>query len=65
MTKTKPNTRRQARDKDDVYVKDPNSPRRFKSSYMFFSTQMHPELRAEMVKTGASEKVSHFECLDF
>lgn len=34
------------------YKKAPQAPRRFKSSYMFFSTKKHKEIRAELTKKG-------------
>ena len=34
------------------YKKAPEAPRRFKSSYMFFSTVKHKEIRAELTKKG-------------
>jgi hypothetical protein len=40
------------------YKKAPNAPRRFKSSYMFFSTQKHKEIREERAKAGDDPKVS-------
>lgn len=40
------------------YKKAPNAPRRFKSSYMFFSTQKHKEIREERAKQGEDPKVS-------
>lgn len=40
------------------YKKPPQAPRRFKSSYMFFSTVKHREIRAELEKEGKMEKVS-------
>ncbi|KAG7343683.1 HMG high mobility group box-containing protein [Nitzschia inconspicua] len=38
------------------YKKAPNAPRRFKSSYMFFSTQKHKEIREETTKEGETTK---------
>ena len=32
------------------YKKAPEAPRRFKSSYMFFSTVKHKEIRAELIE---------------
>jgi hypothetical protein len=40
------------------YKKAPNAPRRFKSSYMFFSTQKHKEIREERTRAGEDPKVS-------
>lgn len=34
------------------YKKAPQAPRRFKSSYMFFSTSKHKEIRAELARKG-------------
>jgi len=34
------------------YKKAPQAPRRFKSSYMFFSTTKHKEIRAELTAKG-------------
>lgn len=39
------------------YKKAPNAPRRFKSSYMFFSTHKHKEIREERAKKGEDPKV--------
>jgi hypothetical protein len=41
------------------FKKPPEAPRRFKSSYMFFSTVKHREIRATLEKEGRMEKVSH------
>ncbi|KAG7343681.1 HMG high mobility group box-containing protein [Nitzschia inconspicua] len=38
------------------YKKAPNAPRRFKSSYMFFSTQKHKEIREKRTKEGENTK---------
>ncbi|KAG7339141.1 high mobility group box domain containing protein [Nitzschia inconspicua] len=38
------------------YKKAPNAPRRFKSSYMFFSTQKHKEIREKRNKEGENTK---------
>jgi hypothetical protein len=40
------------------YKKAPNAPRRFKSSYMFFSTFKHKQIREELAKEGKNSKVS-------
>jgi hypothetical protein len=41
------------------YKKAPQAPRRFKSSYMFFSTEKHKAIRKELTeKAGENEKVS-------
>lgn len=37
--------------------KDPNAPRRFKSAFIFFSTEKHKEIRKQLGKQGAKEKV--------
>ena len=39
------------------YKKAPNAPRRFKSSYMFFSTYKHKQIREELAKEGKNSKV--------
>ena len=39
------------------YKKAPGAPRRFKSAYMFFSTEKHRSIRDELTKDGKSEKV--------
>jgi hypothetical protein len=39
------------------YKKAPQAPRRFKSSYMFFSTTKHKEIRAELTAKGQGQKV--------
>ena len=39
------------------YKKAPDAPRRFKSSYMFFSTEKHRSIREELAKKGKTEKV--------
>ena len=39
------------------YKKAPQAPRRFKSSYMFFSTKKHKEIRAELAEKGEGQKV--------
>jgi len=40
------------------YKKAPQAPRRFKSSYMFFSTDKHRQIRKELAEKGENEKVS-------
>ena len=40
------------------YTKAPQAPRRFKSSYMFFSTEKHKQLRKELAANGENDKVS-------
>jgi hypothetical protein len=39
------------------YKKAPGAPRRFKSAYMFFSTEKHRSIREELAEKGKSEKV--------
>ena len=39
------------------YKKAPQAPRRFKSSYMFFSTEKHSLIRQELAEKGGTEKV--------
>lgn len=39
------------------YKKAPQAPRRFKSSYMFFSTEKHKQIRKELTEKGELEKV--------
>jgi hypothetical protein len=39
------------------FKKAPDAPRRFKSSYMFFSTEKHRSIRDELAKKGETEKV--------
>ena len=39
------------------YKKAPQAPRRFKSSYMFFSTEKHKSIRKELMEKGDNEKV--------
>ena len=39
------------------YKKAPQAPRRFKSSYMFFSTEKHKQIRKELAEKGEIEKV--------
>lgn len=43
------------------YKKAPQAPRRFKSSYMFFSTKKHKEIRAELAERGEGQKLSTTE----
>jgi len=43
------------------YKKAPQAPRRFKSSYMFFSTIKHKEIRAELAEKGEGQKISTTE----
>ncbi|OEU15810.1 HMG-box, partial [Fragilariopsis cylindrus CCMP1102] len=43
------------------YKKAPQAPRRFKSSYMFFSTTKHKEIRAELTAKGQGQKLSTTE----
>ena len=43
------------------YTKAPQAPRRFKSSYMFFSTEKHQELRKDLAAKGENDKVSKTE----
>jgi len=48
-----------AKRKEGKYKKAPQAPRRFKSSYMFFSTEKHKAIRKELTeKGGETEKVS-------
>lgn len=39
------------------YKKAPEAPRRFKSSYMFFSTTKHKQIREELDEAGKGNKV--------
>jgi hypothetical protein len=39
------------------YKKAPQAPRRFKSAYMFFSTQKHKDIREELIQKGETNKV--------
>jgi hypothetical protein len=39
------------------YKKAPQAPRRFKSSYMFFSTEKHKKIRKELTDKGDMSKV--------
>ena len=39
------------------YKKAPQAPRRFKSSYMFFSTEKHRLIRQELAEKGEIDKV--------
>uniref|UniRef100_A0A7S4AU04 HMG box domain-containing protein n=1 Tax=Pseudo-nitzschia australis TaxID=44445 RepID=A0A7S4AU04_9STRA len=43
------------------YKKAPQAPRRFKSSYMFFSTMKHKLIRGELSEKGEGQKVSTTE----
>eukprot|EP00978_Attheya_sp_CCMP212_P034701 scaffold146798_cov62-Attheya_sp.AAC.1 len=40
------------------FIKAPQAPKRFKSAYMFFSTAMHPDIRARLGSKGAKEKTT-------
>lgn len=40
------------------YKKAPQAPRRFKSSYMFFSTEKHRSIRQELAEKGEIDKLS-------
>ena len=52
------------------YKKAPQAPKRFKSSYIFFSTIKHKEIRAELTQNAqeGGRKVSHivveWNCID-
>lgn len=48
-----------AKKKAIKYKKAPQAPRRFKSSYMFFSTCKHKEIRKELGSRGAKEKTTN------
>lgn len=41
------------------YKKAPQAPRRFKSSYMFFSTEKHKSIRKDLAEQGEADKVSY------
>ena len=41
------------------FKKAPGAPRRFKSAYIFFSTQKHKEIRLNMGKAGEKEKTTN------
>jgi len=41
------------------YKKAPDAPRRFKSAFIFFSTDKHKEIRAKLGKKGATEKTTN------
>jgi hypothetical protein len=41
------------------FKKAPGAPRRFKSSFMFFSTHKHKEIRKKLEAEGKKEKVSY------
>mmetsp|Transcript_11100 Transcript_11100/g.32120 ORF Transcript_11100/g.32120 Transcript_11100/m.32120 type:complete len:413 (-) Transcript_11100:360-1598(-) len=43
------------------YKKAPQAPRRFKSSYMFFSTVKHKKIREELAEKGEGQKLSTTE----
>ena len=43
------------------YKKAPQAPRRFKSSYMFFSIAKHKEIRNQLEESGEADKVSNDE----
>lgn len=47
------------------YKKAPQAPRRFKSSYMFFSTEKHKSIRKELMEKENAEKVSVCFVLSF
>jgi hypothetical protein len=40
------------------FRKAPQAPRRFKSAFIFFSTEKHKEIRAQLFETGVAEKVT-------
>ena len=42
------------------YKKAPQAPRRFKSSYMFFSTEKHKEIRQESKENVSFKSVRRF-----
>lgn len=42
------------------YKKAPGAPRRFKSAFIFFSTEKHKEIRQGLGLDGAKEKVGWF-----
>uniref|UniRef100_A0A7S1UYX2 HMG box domain-containing protein n=1 Tax=Grammatophora oceanica TaxID=210454 RepID=A0A7S1UYX2_9STRA len=44
-----------ARKKPSKFKKAPGAPRRFKSAYMFYSTEKHRSIRAELKEIGRSE----------
>lgn len=44
--------------KTTKFKKAPDAPRRFKSAFIFFSTNKHREIRENMKKNGKAEKVS-------
>eukprot|EP00978_Attheya_sp_CCMP212_P011541 scaffold28493_cov59-Attheya_sp.AAC.3 len=57
MRKTQTMPRRKS--KNEVkYGKAQQAPKRFKLAYMFFSTVMHPEIRARLGHKGAKEKTT-------
>ena len=43
------------------FKKAPGAPRRFKSSFMFFSTEKHRSIREELKKNGETEKVGSLD----
>ena len=47
-----------AKENQVKYKKAPQAPRRFKSSYMFFSTEKHKQIRQELSEKGQMDKVS-------
>lgn len=49
--------RRTKKKKPAKFKKAPQAPRRFKSAYMFFSTDKHKEIRDQLGADGISEKV--------
>lgn len=55
-------TRHGKKRKRTKYKKAPQAPRRFKSAYMFFSTDKHKEIRQDYNEKGISEKVN-FQCV--
>ena len=50
--------RRAKKKKTAKFKKAPQAPRRFKSAYMFFSTDQHKQIRDAMGKEGIAEKVN-------
>ncbi len=47
------------------YKKSPEAPRRFKSAYMFFSTEKHKEIRKEMGDTEVRMIITDFSSAAF
>jgi hypothetical protein len=45
------------------YAKAPGAPKRFKSAFIFFSSEKHPQIRSQLGEKGAKEKVSRAYCL--